>query len=223
MTTFTFVFISIIEYVGVIVFMLALFRFPIVYYWPQIIFSSSICSMLSYILTVENEISFAPIIQLVVLAVCIWLMFDTPPHWSVVMCISVFSLYVVFQGGIIYFLHWVGLVPFIIHQTSISIYLIQIFCAGVCLLLAKLLTYYRMGFLFVPTNRDERIVWNDIGKWLFVGSVFAFVSLAVLYFLYTQSQFELYIILASCLAFASLLLLYILKRKNKEYVNKTWS
>jgi hypothetical protein len=220
MEALSFIGVSIIEYVGFIAAMLALFRYPVTYYWLQIVFTSVVCSVLSYAISVQKDISTAPLIQLVVLALCVWLMFNTPIIWSIIMCVSTFAVYAVFQGGIIYVLFWVGLVPPVVPKTSVSMYLIQLFCATFCSILGYYWLRKRIGFLFVPTSRDVPFIWSNTGRWLFVGSVISFFAFGIVYAVYTKTHFQWFYVLLTALLVVSGGLLYILKRKNHEYVEK---
>jgi len=223
MTPFLFIFFSIIEYMGSMIAMLAIFRYPVSYYWPQMLFSASICSAISYAMSVENDFAIAPLVQLIVWGLCIWLMFNTPLLWSMIMCVSYFALYVVFQGGVVYFFFWIGMIPSILSKTSISIYLIQLFCAVVCALLGYILLRKRIGFLFIPTSREVPFVWSKNGLLLFVLSIISFITLGIIYTIYRSSQFQWFYILLTLPFVVSLGLLYILKRKNVEYVEKPWN
>lgn len=221
MTAIIFIGVSIIEYVGIMFAMLALFRYPVNYYWPQIVFTSAICSVLSYILSVENDIASAPLIQIVVLILCVWLMFYTPLLWSLVVCASFMIGYAVIQGGIIYFNFWLGLIPAEVDKTGIAIYLIQIFCAVICSLAGYYWQRRRIGFLFVPTNREVPFVWNRTGIWLFVGSVASFSIMGISFVLYAKSNFQWFAILLCILLIVSVGLLVAMRIKNHEYVEKT--
>jgi hypothetical protein len=223
MESLSFIGVSIIEYAGFMVAMLALFRYPVSHYWPQIVFTSVICSVLSYALTFQEDISTAPLIQLVVLALCVWLMFNTPIIWSMIMCVSCFVVYTVFQGGIIYVLFWVGLISPLVPTTSVSIYLIQLFCTAICFILGYYWLRKRIGFLFVPTSRDVRFVWNKTGIWLFFGSVASFFTSGIIFMIYPKTHFNWFYIVLTVLLVISGGLLYILKRKNHEYVEKPWT
>jgi hypothetical protein len=223
MEALSFIGVSIIEYAGFMVAMLALFRYPVTYYWPQIVFTSVVCSALSYALSVQNDISTAPIIQLVVLALCVWLMFNTPLIWSMIMCVSSFAVYTVFQGGIVYLLFSFGWVQAVVPKASVSIYLIQLFCAAFCFVLGYYWLRKRIGFLFVPTSRDVRFVWNKTGIWLFIGSVVSCFASAIVFMIYPKPQLNWFYILLIVLLVISGVLLYILKRKNHEYVEKPWT
>lgn len=221
LTAILFIGVSIIEYIGIMVAMLAMFRYPVNYYWPQMLFTSTICSVLSYILSVENDIPSAPLIQIIVLILCIWLMFYTPLLWSMVVCISFFIGYAVLQGGVIYLNFWFGLIPPVVDKTSIEIYLIQIFCSAVCWIAGWYWQRKRIGFLFVPTNREVPFVWNRTGIWLFVGSVASFTTMWISYVLYTKTNFQWVAILLSILFVVLVSLLIAMRIKNREYVEKT--
>jgi hypothetical protein len=223
MTAFSFISISIIEYIGVIVAMLAVFRYPVSEYWSQILFTSLVCSVLSYLLSVQNDISTAPLIQLAALALCVWLMFNTPLLWSMIMCVSFGTVYAVFQGGIVYLMFWFGLVAPIVHNTNITMYLIQLFCAAVCLFLGYYWLRNRIGFLFIPTSRDVRFVWSKNGRLLFGGSIVSFISFGIVYVIYTNTHFQWFFILLVALLIVSCSLLFMMKRKNYEYVEEPWT
>jgi len=218
MTAFSFISISIVEYIGAMVAMLALFRYPVSYYWPQIGFTSLICSVLSYLLSVEHDIALAPLIQVIVQAVCIWLMFNTPLLWSIIMCSSFLVAYLLFQGGLIYLLFMIGLVPPIVSKTGWTIYLIQLFCAGFCWVLGRYWQRKGIGFLFIPTSRDEPYVWSKAGKLLFAGSILSFIAFGTFFEVYSRANLQWYSILLIILLAVTIGLLYIMKRKNKEYV-----
>jgi len=222
MTAFLFIFVSIIEYVGSMIAMLAIFRYPVSYYWPQMLFSASICSVISYAMSVENDFAFAPLVQVIVWGLCIWLMFNTPLLWSMIMCVSYLTVYIVFQGGIVYLLFYFGVVPSIISKTSVTIYLIQMFCAVVCALLGYVLMRKRIGFLFVPTSREVPYKWSKNGLLLFFGSVVAFMAIGLAYIFYFNSRSDWFFVISGSSFFIVMVLLYIMKRKNQEYVKNTW-
>ena len=220
MEALSFIAVSTIEYVGVLVAMLALFRYPVIYYKPQILFTSVICSVLSFALSVEHNIASAPLIQLGVQITCIWLMFYTPLLWSIIMCVSSFVVYILFQGGIIYLFYWFGFVPPILPKTGLETYLVQIGSAAVCLLLGLYWQRKRIGFLFIPTNRDVPFVWNKTGRWLFGGSVLSFFIIGIAYAVYTRTHFTWFPAMLGVYIVISVSLLLTLKRRNQEYVKK---
>lgn len=200
--------------------MLALFRYPVNYYWPQIVFTSTICSVLSYILSVENDIPPAPLIQMAVMILCIWLMFYTPLLWSLIVVMSFSIIYVVFQGGLIYLLFRFGMVPPVIPLIGLDTYLIQIFCSLMCLVFGYYCIRKRIGFLFVPTNREAPFSWNKTGGWLFFGSVLSFSSLGVIYRYYAKANSLWFLILLGILSTVFVGLLIAMRMKNREYVEK---
>jgi hypothetical protein len=223
MVAFWFISVSVVEYVGFLVAVMALFRYPVSFYWPQILFTSTICSVMSYALSVDNDVASAPLIQLAVMILCVWLMFHTPLLWSIIICIGTFAVFVVFQGGIIYILYYFGLVPSIIPKTSVAIYLIQVFTATVELLIAYILIKKRIGFLFVPTSREHPYVWNRTGILLFVGSILSFVMFGVAYVIYVRTPLTWFPILMGVYVLISVVLLYIMRKRNNEYVDKPWT
>jgi hypothetical protein len=223
MVALSFISVSIVEYVAYLVTVLALFRYPVKYYWPQILFTSSICSLMSYAMSVDNDVAGAPLIQLAVLIICMCLMFHTPLLWSVIICISTFVVFIIFQGGIIYLFYRFGWVPSIIPKTSISIYLIQLLTAAVELLIAHYLIRKRIGFLFVPTSREHNYVWNSTGVYLFIGSIISFILLIIVYFAYTHTNIVWFPVVLGILSVLAIVLLSIMRKKNSEYVDKPWT
>jgi hypothetical protein len=223
MVALWFISVSIVEYVGFLVAVLALFRYPLNYYWPQIFLTSTICSVMSYAMSVDHDIAAAPLIQLAAMIICIWLMFHTPLLWSIIICVSTFVVFTLFQGGVIYMAFYLGLVPPVLSKTGIAIYIIQIFTASVELLLAYFLIKYRIGFLFVPTSRDQPFIWNRTGILLFIGNVISFILLWAIYIIYVRTHFEWFPVLLGIYFIISMTLLYFMRKRNREYVDKPWT
>ncbi len=223
MVAFWFILVSIVEYVGFLVTVLALFRYPVNYYWPQVFFTSAICSLMSYAMSIDNNVAGAPLIQLAVMIICMWLMFHTPLIWSLIICLSAFIVYIIFQGGIIYLFYSFGWVPSVIPKTSIAIYLIQLLTATVELLIAYILIKKRIGFLFVPTSRDNTYTWNRTGTFLFIGSIVAFIMIGIIYFIYVETHIAWFPLVLGIIAVVAVVLLIIMRKRNNEYVDKPWT
>lgn len=219
MVAFWFISVSIVEYVGFLVLVLALFRYPLSHYWPQILFTSSICSLMSYALSIDNDVAGAPFIQLAAMILCMWLMFYTPLIWSVIICVSTFAVYIIFQGGVIYILFSFGWVPAVIPKTSIAIYSIQLLTAAVELLIAYYLLKKRIGFLFVPTSRENTYIWNRTGTYLFAGSILSFIWLGIIYFIYIETHIAWFPLVLGILIVVAVVLLIIMRKRNIEYVD----
>lgn len=218
MAAISFIGVSIIEYIGILVATLASFRYIVNYYWPQILLTSTICSVLSYVLTIKADFGAAPFIQLAAQAICVWLMFYTPLLWSIVINVSFFVVYVVFQGGVIYLLASVQAVPAVVPKSSVAMYLIQVLCSAISLAIGYFMQVKRIGFLFVPVSRDIPFVWNRTGRWLVIGSAVSCFALGVLYGSYTNSNIRLFAVVLLLLIAIATGLFIIVRRKNHEYV-----
>lgn len=223
MVAFWFILVSIVEYTAIISLMLAVFRYSVKYFWPQTLFTATLCSALSYAMSVDHDIAAAPMIQLAAMIICVWLLFNTPLLWSVIMCVSTLIVFIVFQGGIIYLSFHLGFTSPVLPKAGTEIYLIQLFGAAVELLIAYYLAKHRIGFLFVPTSREQPYVWNRIGILLFIGSILAFIALGIIYIIYLQTHFKWFPILLGIYVIISFVLLYFMRKRNNEYVNKPWT
>ncbi|WP_019003859.1 hypothetical protein [Cohnella laeviribosi] len=227
MSSLAFILISIVEYIGVLVAILALFRYPVTHYWPQIVFTSFFCSILSYIVMILYDLTLAPIIQMFFLALCFWLLFDTPLIWSFVLC-SFGIVYAVFQGIVMVIAVSIGFATpaSLENKMSIEIYTVQIVCAVVCFFLGMYWQRKRIGFLFVPTSREAPFDWSKMNRQLVFISLASFLSMSsmsIAYACFSLSNVEWFIGLLAMLAVVSILLLTTMKRKDLEYADQSWN
>ncbi|MBN2983997.1 MULTISPECIES: hypothetical protein [Cohnella] len=227
MSSLAFISISVIEYIGVIVVILALFRYTVSHYWPQIVFTSIVCSLFSYVLMIHYDIPLAPMIQMLCLALCFWLLFDTPLIWSFILC-SFSIVYAVFQGVVIMLTIATGAASSasLDDKTSFEIYSVQVFCALVCYVLGSYFQRNRIGFLFIPTSRNSPFHWSRMSQRLIVVSLASFlsmISMSVAYAWYSLSNLEWFIFLLVVLLIVSTILLTTIQRKDQEYADQNWN
>ncbi|WP_123039898.1 hypothetical protein [Cohnella candidum] len=210
-----FLFISIVEYVGILCGLLSLFRFQLRYYIPQIIFASVACSFLSHALSLKYQVSYAPIVQLVVLILFLWLLFQIAFFYSALMALSYTVAYVTIQGGVIWVIN--GFFPegkdFSI--TGTTTYEVQITFAVINFLLAWYLQKRYIGYTFVPTSMRSHLKWNRINRYLALMVVATFVTLAATYMLYTYTHFQWFILAIVPLILSTFAIFHLLKRRER--------
>ena len=173
---------------------------------------------------IQYELSLAPFMQMFFLAVCFWLLFDTPFLWSLVIC-SFTIVYALFQGIIMLIAVAIGFATSdsLDNKLGFDMYSVQIFCAIICYFFGRFLLERRIGFLFVPTSRDVPFEWSKMGQWLFIGSLASFLSMGIAYISNRFLDFRWFIALLLMLSMISIVLFILMKRKDQEYADQSWN
>jgi len=213
-----FLIVSIVEYIGMLSIMLAVYRFEIKYHYIQMIFIAFICSILSHVLFIGYQNSYAPIIQLVALVILVRFVLQVQLFYAAVMAVSVILVYSTAQGIII----WVwatlsGDKQESIPVTSPTMYSIQIVCALICMGIAWKLQRNRIGVTFIPTSINDQFFWTKTNKLLLSIVGISFLVLwEVVYLVYIETQFRWFLVLSSILAAMSAVLIFMIRRKDRS-------
>jgi len=212
-----FLIVGIIEYLGVICLMLSLYRFEIRYYVPQIVFAAIACGFLSHALSLAYSISAAPIIQLAVLILLLWLLFQIPLLYAFIMAVTTGTVFITVQGLTIW-----GITSYFFDSQSLSItstsmYAIQLVFAALNLLLSYFFLRSRVGFTFIPTSVRDRMKWTKANLVLLSAAVLSSIILILTYLLYVETKFQWFLVVILPLILASGMVYSAVKKREYDY------
>jgi hypothetical protein len=151
---------SMIEWFAILSLIFLMFRFPIRGYIVHIIFTSLIISQLSFLLhDVIHVKSIAPIIQLFVLILFLWLMFRVHIIYSLIMATIGYISIIVIQTILPLVIQWLNIftIQELIesHNLQYILSIIFSFITGcICLVFSR----YGIGFSFVPDSEKAKFI-----------------------------------------------------------------
>lgn len=174
-----FTIISSIEYVAIVVFSFLLFRIQPLWYKMQIAFVCLALSYLSYTMRVLDFTYMTPFVQLAVLIIILWLMFQIHPGYAALIGIVGYFAYGFLQGLILF------LVSFFIEDLqamSFAMYVVAICSSLVTFGIGYIIKRKNWGFSFVPHSDTVRftakkqgaIILSLLVAILFVGVVVSY-------------------------------------------------
>ncbi|GAA3411116.1 hypothetical protein ACFFNY_19255 [Paenibacillus hodogayensis] len=212
MKVFSFLSVSMIEWFALITLGFTTFKLEIRGYRGQLIFTSFLLSLFSYIAIVVLQMKiYSTFLQPPIVFLFLWQMFRIPAFYAGVVTTSGYLTYTVLQSFIFFFFQKFGAI--IEPETSIT-YLGQITTAALALLGSWIIYKKRMGYTFIPYGERLIIKFSGINLKLLLFTVLGYLMmLGFNYLLY--SDFTL--ILLCILTLALLLLQFWVIRK--EYSN----
>src|SRR5690606_27421540 len=149
---------SSLEYIPMIIFMFAIFRFSFRSIIPQTVFICLLMSLFSHTVRNTEIAQYAAVLQLILFIVCIWLLYRVHWFYSMVMGVIGYQSYITFQAFFIVMFTYSGLASIEeLHYGSIKGIILLICSVGVPLLISYFLHRSAWGFTFVPTGNSIKV------------------------------------------------------------------
>jgi len=212
-----FLVISILEYIGMLSVMLAVYRFEIKYHYTQIFFIAIVCSLVSHILFINYENSYAPIIQLAVLIILVRMILQVRLFYAAIMSVSVITVYSTAQGVIIWGWSTLNHLESSLSVTSMTMYSIQIFSAFICIATAWYLQRKRIGVSFIPTSIRDRFYWSRTNQLLLIlTGISVLVLWLVIYLIYIEAKIQWSLSLMALHLIVSAALIIMVRKKDER-------
>jgi len=212
-----FLVISILEYIGMLSIMLAVYRFEIKHHYTQILFIAIMCSLLSHLLFINYQNSYAPIIQLVALIILVRIILQVRLFYASIMSVSVITVYSTAQGVIIWGWSTLSNQNSSLPVTSITMYSIQIFSTLICIATAWYLQRKRIGVSFIPTSIRDRFYWSRINRLLLtLTGITVLVLWLVIYLIYIESKIQWSLSLMALHLIVSAALIIMVRKKDER-------
>ncbi|WP_372663455.1 hypothetical protein [Cohnella sp.] len=212
MDALLFLFISSLEWLALIVLTFAMFKFGIRGYWGQLVFTSFLLSLLSYLIFVVFEWNMlGPLLQLPVVFLFFWQMYRVPVFYAGLMVVNGYLWYALLQTTIFYAFYISGLT--LLPDTPLS-FVVQSLSAGFAFLAAWQLIVKNIGFTFVPDTERIRVEWNGLHRRLLIMTVLGYAAVSSFKLLYVSGNIALMILALSTVIFG-FLQYFVLQ---KEYV-----
>lgn len=207
--------VSALEFYVNFILTLIIFRFSVRSYLNHTIFGSVLLSQLSFFLynySVTN--SMAPVIQLIIIILFLWLMFRVQIFYACAMGIFGFLIYILIQSGIVALMS-LGFTLEQINTDYAITKIMQLLTIVVSLLVGFLLHRKRIGFSFIPDNDRQKINWVKQNILLLISIIATLVIFPVIHY-FVVSGTSLYFYIAS-VAVALIVGVFLYFTIRKEY------
>src|SRR5690625_1713853 len=214
-----FTFFSSFEYVAIIMIAFAIYRIRFKNIAFHLLFISLSLSYVSF--TMRDHVgieSFAPIIQIMVLFLFIWLMFRIQVFYALLITVTGYFSLVIDQGLLIVLLDFLGVIIFeqVAPSTMIGYY-IQMLTAAVLIVLSSIVEKFNWGFDFVPHSEFAKVRMRHENTIILSIILVAFLIFLVTYSLVMYNKlingFQI-IVMTNIVALA--LLIYFARKKDKK-------
>lgn len=195
MDVFLFLLVSTLEWFSLIVLSFTLFKFNVRWYKGQIIFSSFLLSLLSYILfEVLHFSKVATLFQPPIVFLFYWQIFRIAVFYAGLMVVNGYLGYLVINMVVftLYRIFGVILLP-----GTPPMYLAQTISALAALLIAWLIHKYRVGFTFVPHGEHANVKFKGINLRLLLFTIIGYVATSAFNFLYLGNYTLVWIIITT--------------------------
>jgi len=191
---------SVVEYVAVFTFMFALFRFQFTRRTVLSVLAVSI--MLSQISYFTREISaigeLSTYIQLVVLVIVLWMLFQVPIFYSIVMSFAAFAVVVIVQGLTLLAFDLSGVATADAIKASVILgAAVQIASSLIEVGIAYAIKTTNIGFNFVPTSRRTSTQFNQTNIVLLIITLTTMLITGIFAYLF-NNEFDRYVFAACC-------------------------
>ena len=200
MNVTSFLLFSSLEWFALIIFALVMYRFEVRDHIGQIIFSSFLLSLVSYMLfNVLDLAALATIVQLVFVFLFFWLLFKIPVFFAGPIVINGYLAAGVVQSSFYYFIQQFGVA--VIQPATAPAFIMQTASSLILLLIARLAVKFRLGFSFVQQTEGKTKLSGTNLK-LMLLTLLGYIVLAGMNFFATDHM--LIIIMAVTAAFISM-------------------
>jgi len=203
------------EYVVATLFMFSLFRFSIKDYIPHTVFFCLLMSYFSATLHQTGAEAIAPSLQMLLFIVCIWLLFRLHLFYALIMGVTGYHAYIIFQLPIMYAMHKCGWWDVDSGDGIEWVQLSTVIIVGAATLIMR---RYHLGFTFIPSSETRRVVFHKYNVIMLIVAVSDIVLEGMFLAVY-RSKVEELIIIASVIQFLIMLffLHYSLKKEQNLY------
>lgn len=213
-----FTFFSSFEYLAIIYFGFVLFRITLRQYTFHMLFIACVLSYVSYTLRFAGFDFVAPITQMIVLFLFIWLMFRIQVFYASVIAITGYLVFMLVQGVFIIALVSLGMVTFEQLQPNTVIGVsIQIGTVALMMLLARLIEHLNWGFDFVPHSEFAQVKLKNENRVLLIVILLSFLSFGATYsILFYKDAFVGFPYLVTVNLIVIVLLIYFARKRDKS-------
>lgn len=211
MNVLIFLIISMWEWFALIMLAFALYRFEIRYYVGQLVFSSFLLALFSYmVFNVFDLKIFATLIQPIVVFLFFWLLFKIPIFYAGLVVVNGYLAYCLVTSVIFYFIKHFGFVSIPSTPTS---YATQSIAGLIVLFLARVVVKYRLGFSFVQHGHEIKNM-SGINLKLLILTIVGYIALSSFNILYYGANKTLFILISMIVVFG-LLQYWTLKKEHE--------
>jgi hypothetical protein len=206
------------EYVSIFILMFTLFRFRFKGYRKQIALTAVILSYVSFTMRMDGMQNVTTIMQVVVLFLLVWMLFQVQVFYAAIMSFSACFGYGVVQGLIVLVTSELGLLKISdISENSLTGYGLQISTAIVYSLIGWIIRKNNMGFDFVPTSKNARIRYTKLNLFFLLVMITSILVLFfTIYLINNYSNIEGSLILVIIYVIGFSVLIYLSNRKEWE-------
>ncbi|TNJ63241.1 hypothetical protein FE784_26630 [Paenibacillus hemerocallicola] len=198
MNVLIFLIISMWEWFALIMLAFALYRFEIRYYVGQLVFSSFLLALFSYmVFNVFDLKIFATLIQPIVVFLFFWLLFKIPIFYAGLVVVNGYLAYCLVTSVIFYFIKQFGFVSIPSTPTSFAT---QSIAGLIVLFLARAVVKYRLGFSFVQHGHEIKNISGTNLK-LLILTIIGYIALSSFNILYYGANKTLIVLISMIVAF----------------------
>ncbi|RKP53174.1 hypothetical protein D7Z26_15720 [Cohnella endophytica] len=207
--------VNIFETIAGISLILAIYRFPVMTYIPQILFAAVVMAQTSYLLReVLNQESITPLFMIAWIFVFLWLMFRVHYFYAFLMAITGFLGYILIEVSIVY------LTRFLNYRIDVltdfyAVKIIQLISSTITLLICITLLKKRIGFSFVPDRMREKVDFHGTNRLLLYVLIIGSLLASAIVFIYERGTTSLLLAFASA-AFALYAIFYFALMKERS-------
>ncbi|PYI51558.1 hypothetical protein [Paenibacillus flagellatus] len=210
MEVLSFVLVSMLEWFALILLTFTMFKLDIRDYVGQIVFSSFLLALVSYVLIVTLDLLvFATFLQPPIVFIFYWQMFRIPVFYAGLIMTNGYLAYILLTT-IVY--NTVQLFGLILKPDTLSNFSAQALTAFVAMLAAWLIHKFRVGYTFVPYGDRANVRLNKINMRLLLFTVVGYVVMTSFNFLYFLGNYK-QLVLVPVILSLGVLQYWVLKRE----------
>ncbi|MFC3769474.1 hypothetical protein [Paenibacillus sp. GCM10012303] len=194
MEALSFMAFSMLEWFSLIILSFTMFKIEIRGFRGQIVFTSFLLSLLSYILIVALDlVGYATFLQPPIVFIFYWQMFRIPAFYAGLIMTNGYLAYIFLTSISYIVLQQLGSI-LVVPDTTIS-FANQSVTALVALLVAYAIHKYRIGYTFVPYYPNSNIKFTKINTRLLLFTIMGYLALTSFNFLYFLGNYTQFIII----------------------------
>ncbi|MBD2864270.1 MULTISPECIES: hypothetical protein [Paenibacillus] len=194
MEALSFMAFSMLEWFSLIILSFTMFKIEIRGFRGQIVFTSFLLSLLSYILIVALDlVGYATFLQPPIVFIFYWQMFRIPAFYAGLIMTNGYLAYIFLTSISYIVLQQLGSI-LVVPDTTIS-FANQSVTALVALLVAYAIYKYRIGYTFVPYYPNSNIKFTKINTRLLLFTIMGYLALTSFNFLYFLGNYTQFIII----------------------------
>jgi hypothetical protein len=216
MNFFLFNLFSTIENAAAIILLLAIFKYRITDYYPQIILTSLTMSIISHSMRFQLDFnSWVPLITIITIVFFIWITFKVSFLYALIISVVGFVAYGLLQTILLSLLSLTGIVDGASVEISYSLegYILQVFSSITACLISYFIRQKNYGFNWVPYNSTAKFKLKGDNLLLFIVAIISIFVMGLMFFLYLKGYLHLFANLI--LIFIVLILLFYLARRQE--------